>query len=54
MEKRIKSAEAEDKKLIDLALTGIFSTEEIRTKKQEITDKIKQLKDEKESFTGMN
>ncbi len=50
LEKRIKSAEAEDKKLIDLALTGIFSTEEIRTKKQEITDKIKQLKDEKESL----
>ncbi|MEH7276170.1 recombinase family protein, partial [Neobacillus vireti] len=48
--KRIKNAEAEDKKLIDLALTGIFSTEEIRLKKQEIIEKIKLLKDEKDSL----
>jgi site-specific DNA recombinase len=50
IEKRIKNAQNEDKKLIDLALTGIFSTEEIRLKKQEITEKIKLLKDEKESL----
>jgi site-specific DNA recombinase len=50
LEKRIKNVETEDKKLIDLALTGIFTTEEIRLKKQEITNKIIQLKIEKESI----
>ncbi|MEH7176536.1 recombinase family protein [Neobacillus vireti] len=50
LEKRIKNAEAEDKKLIDLALTGIFSTDEIRLKKQEIINKIKLLNDEKDSL----
>lgn len=50
LERHIKNTEADDKKLIDLALAGIFSTEEIRVKKQEITDKIKHLKDQKESL----
>ena len=50
LERRIKNTEVEDKNLIDLALTGIFSNEEIRVKKQEITDKIKLLKEEKETL----
>lgn len=50
LEKRIKSVREEDKKLIDLALSGIFSTEEIRLKKQEITDKIKHFEEEKASI----
>lgn len=48
--KRLKEIEGQEKKLIDLALTGIFTTDELRDKKQELTDLKSQLENQRDEL----
>lgn len=44
LEKHLKELEIQNKRLLDLALTGIFTNEELKEKKQKLTDSIKYIK----------
>jgi site-specific DNA recombinase len=50
LSKRIKEVSDQEKKLIDLAVSGIFSNEEIKEKKQELIEEKRQLEIEYESL----
>jgi DNA invertase Pin-like site-specific DNA recombinase len=48
VEKRIRETRSQDEKLLELALTGVFSVEQIKEKKQEYANTLKSLEDERD------
>jgi site-specific DNA recombinase len=52
LDKRIKEVESDQKELINLALSGIFTYEELKEKKQELIDTLKHLQTEREQVVN--